>query len=207
MVSRVPMPSKTTNSPRPGLRVALCALAVAAITLPTIARADENLLRGPHPFLKDNELSVRVGFGVGLADTWSGARFALDYGYKLDPVAWLDLQINYLQNRCGATACPGFTGSAAEVLGGIRWKFRMAVPVVPYAGAAAGFAFIFPDQTRDSIGLIGRGVIGADYFFFDWLGVGAQAAMTLGYAFYKSTAGVSDVYGVIEFLGGPVFQF
>ena len=48
----------------------LLALALgAALLRPPAARAaDENLLHGPHPFLKDNELSVHALIGEGQGD-------------------------------------------------------------------------------------------------------------------------------------------
>ena len=49
------------------------------------ARAEENLLHGPHPFLKDNELSVHALVGEGQGDALSGAKLELGYGYKLTP--------------------------------------------------------------------------------------------------------------------------
>ena len=64
----------------------LTALALAAAILsPSVARAEEtqNLLHGPHPFLKDNELSVHALIGEGQGDALSGAKLELGYGYKL----------------------------------------------------------------------------------------------------------------------------
>src|SRR5215475_11992564 len=71
----------------------------------TPARADDNLLRGPHPFLKDNELSAHLLLAEGLGDSWSGTKLGLDYGYRLSGPAWLNLQINIQKGTC--TGAPG----------------------------------------------------------------------------------------------------
>ena len=82
---------------------------VVAMLSPSVARADENqnLLHGPHPFLKDNELSVHALIGEGLGDASSGAKLALDYGYKLtggaDPF-WLNLLLNFEHSGCSSAS-------------------------------------------------------------------------------------------------------
>ena len=55
------------------------------------ALADE-FLRGPHPFLRDNELSIHGGLAVQAGDSLSGAKTTLDYGFKIDGGLWLNLQ-------------------------------------------------------------------------------------------------------------------
>ena len=62
----------------------LLALAAAWLMGPSIARAQDNMLRGPHPFLKDNELEAYVMLAEGLSQSPSGTKLALEYGYKLE---------------------------------------------------------------------------------------------------------------------------
>jgi hypothetical protein len=54
---------------RRGFPLVLCALsaiaAIASVARP--ARADDNILRGPYPFRRDNQASVHVLFGSGAA--------------------------------------------------------------------------------------------------------------------------------------------
>jgi hypothetical protein len=53
-----------------------------------------------------------------------------------------------------------------------------------------------------------RVVGGANYFFFDWLGLGAEVGASLGYLDYDKTfTGGSHAYTVIDLGGGVEFQF
>ena len=74
----------------------------------------------------------------------SGAKLALDYGYKLTGGAvpfWLNLLLNVqhgeLRRRHGrrrrATARPA---PSFETLAGVKWKFATPIPLVPYVKAA-----------------------------------------------------------------------
>ena len=80
------------------------ALGVAMLSA-SVARAEEtqNLLHGPHPFLKDNELSVHALIGEGQGDALSGAKLELGYGYKLTGGAapfWLNLLLSFEHSGC-----------------------------------------------------------------------------------------------------------
>lgn len=175
------------------------------------ARADENILRGPHPFLKDNELSAHVLLAAGLGDTPSGTKVSLDYGYKARGPLWLDLQLNLQHGTCSATpnspACGPGNGDAFETLGGVKWKWATSIPVVPYAKAGAGLVFVFPSEAHSAIGVMARGAGGANYFFYDWLGIGAEIGFSLGSVAYDSTFTGSHAYTVLDFGGGLEFQF
>ncbi len=52
-----------------------------------------------------------------------------------------------------------------------------------------------------------RAVGGANYFFFDWLGLGGQVGYSLGSLGYDSTFKGSHTYAVLDVGGGLVFQF
>src|SRR6185312_6881380 len=100
----------------------LLALVAGGLALaPATARAaEENLLHGPHPFLKDNEISVHALIGEGQGDAMSGAKLQLDYGYKLTAGTapwWLNLLISFEDSSCNAT--PNAAGSCPEVTGDI----------------------------------------------------------------------------------------
>jgi len=199
----------------------LCALsaiaAIASVARP--ARADDNILRGPYPFRRENQASVHVLFGSGRADTMSGTKFAFDYNFKLTDgwsLLWLDLGVNAQHSasaRCspapGTSTCSSSTdsGDVYETLAGARWMFVTPLPLVPYVGAAAGLVFAFPNGASAAIGVAFRAVGGANYFFFDWLGVGGQVGYSLGALNYDSTFMGSHTYAVLDIGGGLVFQF
>jgi hypothetical protein len=190
---------------------------VLALLSPSVARAEENqnLLHGPHPFLKDNELSVHALIGEGQGDALSGAKLELGYGYKLTGGAapfWLNLLLSFEHSGCnpatgGTDACAGVTGDIVETMAGVKWKFATPVPVVPYLQGNAGLVFAFPNGATDALGLAIRAAGGANYFFFDWLGLGIQVGFSVGRIDYDATYHGSHTYSVVDFGGGVEFQF
>ena len=189
---------------------------VGALLAAGPARADENLLRGPHPFRRENQVSAHVLYASGRADTMSGTKLGFDYNFKLtggggwSPL-WLDLAVNAQHGACSpepnVPTCAADSGDMYETLGGVRWMFAMPLPLVPYVGVAGGFVFSFPNGADAASGLTFRALGGANYFFFDWLGVGGQIAYSLGGLFYDSTFKGSHTYAVLDFGGGVIFQF
>ena len=119
------------HAPYPLLLTAL-ALGVAMLP-PSVARAEEtqNLLHGPHPFLKDNELSIHALVGEGQGDALSGAKLELGYGYKLTGGSapfWLNLLTSFEHSGCNPSTgdnsdCAGVTGDIVETMAGMKWKF------------------------------------------------------------------------------------
>lgn len=198
------------------LRIPLMMLAaIAAIAaLGGSARADENLLHGPHPFRRDNQISAHVLVASGGGDTMSGTKLAFDYNYKLtggwNPL-WLDLGVNAEHGPCsqaqGTAVCGQDSGDVFESLAGVRWAFATPLPLVPFVGGAAGLAFAFPNGASAATGLMIRVVGGANYFFFDWLGLGGQVGYSLGSLNYDKTFTGSHTYAVLDFGGGLIFQF
>jgi hypothetical protein len=182
------------------------AIGAAAMLAAGAARADDNLLRGPHPFLKQNELSMHVLLAAGGTDTPGGTKIASDYGYRLAGPAWLNLQLNFQHALCrtpsGATTCMEPSGSVFETLAGVKLKFATAIPVVPFVKGGAGLAFAFPNGAANGLGPAVRVGGGANYYFFDWLGLGAEIGFSAG---HLSTAKSS--YSVLDFGGGLEFQF
>jgi hypothetical protein len=195
----------------------LAALALGAAALrPSVARADEeNLLHGPHPFLKDNSLSVHALIGEGQGDALSGAKLELAYGYKLTQGSapfWLSLLMSFEHSACdsapgGNGDCPGVTGDIVETMAGVKWTFATPLPLVPYIVGDAGLVFAFPNGATDATGLAIRGAGGVNYFFFDWLGLGLQVGFSAGRIDYDGTFHGSHNYSVFDFGGGVEFQF
>jgi hypothetical protein len=186
----------------------------ALVVLSSTARAEENLLHGPHPFLKDNELSLHFLLAQGQGDALSGAKLALDYGYKLSRGAapvWLNLEINFEHRGCdpmpGSAVCGMNTGDVVETMAGAKWKFATPLPLVPFVKAAAGLVFAFPNGASDAPGLAIRGGGGVNYFFFDWLGLGLEVGISLGRIDYDATFLGSHNYSVFDLGGGLEFQF
>jgi hypothetical protein len=178
------------------------------------AQAADNLLHGPHPFANENELSAHVLLAHGSGDAPSGTKMTLDYGFKLtggDIPLWLNLALNYQRDACtrmvNASACSVGDADVFETLAGVRWQFATPIPLVPFAGASAGLVYAFPTGASSAAGVALRAVGGANYFFFDWLGLGAQVGYSLGSISYDSTFTGSHRYAIIDVGGGIVFQF
>jgi len=181
------------------------ALALAVLAAGT-ARADDNMLRGPHPFLKDNELSAHVQLVAGGSSTPGGTKLAGDYGYHAYRPLWLNLQLNFQRAAChtpsGAPTCDVPSGSIFETMVGVKVKVSTPIPLVPYVKGAGGLAFAFPNGSRNGLGLAARGGMGATYFFFDWLGLGAELDGSIG-----SLSTADSFYSELDFGGGLEFQF
>lgn len=181
-------------------------MARAAGTDARASGAEENMLRGPHPFRKDNELSAHMLLSAGGDNTPNGGKLALDYGYKLQGPVWLNLQLSSQRAACrsqsGVGTCAGPAGTVYETLAGVKLKWPTAIPIVPFVKAAAGLAFSFPDGLSNGWGLAGRVGGGANYFFFDWLGLGIEVGFSAG---YLTTA--KPAYSVFDVGGGLEFQF
>ena len=204
--------------PLPLLPLLLTAFTLGVVMLSSsVARAEEtqNLLHGPHPFLKDNELSVHALIGEGQGDALSGAKLELGYGYKLtggaDPF-WLNLLLSFEHSGCnpssgGVNDCAGVTGDIVETMAGMKWKLATPIPLVPYLQGNAGLVFAFPNGATDALGLAIRAAGGANYFFFDWLGLGIQVGFSVGRIGYDATFHGSHTYAVVDFGGGVEFQF
>src|SRR6185503_469853 len=77
-------------------------------------------------------------------------------------------------------ACGPTTGTVCETVAGVRWHFPTPIPLVPFVSVQSGFVFSFPNRADAGWGVLARGVGGANYFFFDWLGIGAQVGFSLG---------------------------
>jgi hypothetical protein len=174
----------------------------------SLSRADE-LLRGPHPFVKENQVSIHTGYGIRLGDNAQGFRLQADYTYRLGQALWLDIQMGMVTGKCrtNQTACSQGKGDAVDILAGVAWKFQTNLPIVPYARVAAGTIFLFPDHTDSAWGLLARGAGGAHYFLYDWFGLGIELGASLGRAFYSASERSSAVVGGVDLNLGVALQF
>jgi hypothetical protein len=191
----------------PRLRPIAFTIGVLALSSSSSARAEDELLRGPHPFLHDNELTLHAGYSAALGDGARGLHVQGDYTYRLGQLLWLDLQMALTNGSCNVNekACAKGSGSAIDIVGGVAWKFQTNVPVVPYVRLAGGPIFLFPDGTRSRFGLLGRGGIGAHYYFVDWFGLGVEFTGSGGFAFYGGSS--LRMLGSFDASVGAAFQF
>jgi hypothetical protein len=102
------------------------------------------LLRGPHPFRSENVLTGTAGYGV--ANQFHGLRAGVGFGYELAGSLWFDLHLDVIDAESGnaaerifpaCTTC-GKVDTFASVLGGLAYRLRANVPVIPYAALTAG---------------------------------------------------------------------
>ena len=185
-------------------------LAIGAIfTASAAARAEDMVLAGPHPFLKENAIAVQFLVGNGLGDSFSGRGVGLGYGYMLQGPLWLDLQMNVRASGCGpfSSSCGAHTGNAAELMTGIAWRFRTDIPVVPFLRGGAGVVYLYPDGAQSAFGLAARGGTGLKYYVFDWLGFGVEAALSLGHGYFAPTYSAGRGYAVFDMAVGVEYQF
>ena len=173
------------------------------------ARADEELLRGPHPFIKDNELTVHAGYSAGMGDNMRGLRMQGDYLNRLAQTLWLDIQMGVVSGSCRSnqTVCSNGSGNGVDILAGAAWKFQTNLPIVPYAKVAVGPIFLFPDNTRSAGGILARGGVGAHYFLYDWFGVGAELTGAWGAAFLAADSHRTGSLGSVDINLGVALQF
>lgn len=187
--------------------VSLCGLLSSSA-----ARADEPFLRGPHPFLKDNELSLTGGYAV--ANGFHGVHAALTYGYQAAGSLWFDVRVDWVDAAGGAparltpscTSCAG-VDTFADVMAGLEYRLRTDIPVVPYGAVLAGPAYLFNHNASGAIGVGLRGAIGARYFLYDWLGFGAEIGALLGGAAVDKSSGLSSNLALLDFGVGAEAQF
>jgi hypothetical protein len=187
------------------LTVALAAPVLAAGD----ARAEDELLRGPHPFLKMDELDLHAGYSNGLGDNVRGLRLQADYSYRLARITWFDVQMGLVSGSCRSKeiSCGDGTGNSVDVVAGAAWKFQTRIPLIFHGRADVGPIFLFPDGARSSAGFIVRAAAGAHYFLFDWFGVGAELGGTWGAAFFRAPPRHSAQLGSMEGSVGVALQF
>ena len=173
------------------------------------AQAEEELLHGPHPFIKNDELSLHAGFSGGLGDNVSGLRLQGDYSYRLGQTTWFDLQMGVVSGSCRnqEIACSDGTGDSVDIVAGAGWKYQTRLPLVVHVRFAGGPIFLFPDSARSSAGFLLRGAAGAHYFLYDWFGLGGELAGTWGMGFFRASPSHTGNLGSVEATLGVTLQF
>lgn len=180
----------------------------ALVRAATPAAANELVLAGPHPMLKENALSLQVVSADGFGDSFSGRGFNLGYGYKLNGPLWLDLGMTWRASACSLfRACTDFSGDSAELMAGVTWRFRTDIPVVPYLKGAGGLVFLYPDHFQNAMGLALRVGGGLRYYVYDWLGFGAEIGFSLGRGFFAEGYPGRSAYRVGDLSAGVEYQF
>lgn len=189
------------------LALFVATFAIAGSAVP--ARADDELLRGPHPFIRNDEATLHAGYTAGFGDNARGLRVQGDYYYRLDQSAWLDVQMAIVSGSCRSdpAVCTSGNGSAVDIAAGAAWKFQTNLPVVPYVKAVAGPLFLFPQNSRSAAGILVRGGLGAHYYLFDWFGVGAEVTGAAGVAFFGVAGHDRSAVGDVSATVGVALQF
>jgi hypothetical protein len=186
----------------------LLLLLLLLATAPRRARAEELMLTGPHPFLKENALSLQVLLSAGLGDSSNGRGVGIGYGYMLDGPLWLDLQLNVRgASSSPLVACQPTSADAVELLGGLTWRLRTPVPVVPYLRLAGGLLYLYPRAGANAAGPAGRAAVGARYYVFDWLGFVLEGALSVGHAYLDRDYPGSHNYAIFDAGLGVEWQF
>jgi hypothetical protein len=171
------------------------------------------LLRGPHPFRSENVLTGSAGYGV--ANQFHGLRAGVGFGYELAGSLWFDLHLDVIDAESGnaaerifppCTTC-GKVDTFASVLGGLAYRLRANVPVIPYAALTAGPIYLFNRNARGAIGMAVRSSVGARYYLYEWLGFGLELAGLVGSAALDESAGMSTTVAIFDLGLSAEFQF
>ncbi len=189
------------------MRACLSFVVLGGAALP--AQADEVLLHGPHPFIKNDELALHAGFSGGLGDNVTGLRLQGDYSYRLGQVTWFDVQMGVVSGSCHRQeiACGDGTGNSVDIVAGAAWKFQTRLPLVVHLRADGGPIFIFPDSARSSAGFLFRGAAGMHYYLYDWFGLGGELAGAWGMGFFRASPSHTGNLGSVEATLGVTLQF
>jgi hypothetical protein len=171
------------------------------------------ILRGPHPFRSENALNVTGGYGF--ANEFHGIRAGIGYGYELAGSLWFDLRIDVIDassdippdRSLPACATCGEVETFAAVLGGLAYRLRADIPVIPYAAVNAGPVFLFNRGTRGAVGMALRASAGARYYFYEWLGLGLELGTVLGGVVVDDASGLSANLVVFDMGLSGEFQF
>jgi hypothetical protein len=171
------------------------------------------LLRGPHPFRAENVLTATGGFAV--TNQFNGVRAGVGYGYQLAGSLWFDLRADLFDGEKGPPSpivpfpCPGCAKvtKMATVMGGMAYRLRAQIPLIPYAAVDAGPVFLFAKGARGAVGIAVRAAAGARYYLYDWLGVGLEAGGLLGGAVVDEATGLSSTLALFDLGLSAEFQF
>ncbi len=188
----------------------LAGAATLGLSPPALAAEGEPFLRGPHPFRKENALSLGAGYGV--ASGFHGVQAGLDYGYELSGSLWFDLRLDLLDaadERSVTPPCPtcGEVVTYADVMAGFRYKLQTDIPLIPYGSAVVGPVFLFNRGASGAFGLALRTAVGAKYFLYEWFGLGLELGLLLGGAVVDEAAGLDSALRMVDLRLGAEVQF
>ena len=176
------------------------------------------ILRGPHPFRSENALTGTGGYGF--ANQFHGVRAGVGFGYELAGSLWFDLHLDVIDAQGGnggsgnpadrlsapCTAC-GKVDTFASVLGGLSYRLRANIPVIPYASVTAGPIYLFNRDARGAVGMGLRSAVGARYYLYEWIGLGLELAGLLGGAAVDESSGLSSNVAIFDLGLSAEFQF
>jgi hypothetical protein len=193
------------------LRALLPAVFAVSTAAPLAARA-EPFLRGPYPFRNENDLTLHGGYGV--ANGFSGVRAGGSYGFQAAGSLWVDIRIDVVDAHSGPPEVNGLPCEACarvdtfvDVFGGVKYKLRTNLPLVPYGGVVVGPVYLFNEGARSAAGVAARASVGAKYFLYEWLGLGAELGGMVGGAWVEDVAGLETNLRMLDVGIGAEVQF
>ena len=159
-----------------------------------------------HPLMKNDAATLHAGYSAGLGDSASGPRLQGDYFHRLNQPVWLDMQMAVVSRNCNfdPVACKRVVTAPPWTLQWVPFgQFQTNLPIMPYVKVDAGPLFMFPQNKHAAIGILVRGGLGMHYYFWRWLGVGAEVTGAGGIAFIgvdgRAASGVGDVSATAGF--------
>jgi hypothetical protein len=177
-----------------------------------VAQADQApMLRGPHSFRNENALTASGGYAF--TNQFNGVRAGVGYGYQLAGSLWFDLRADLYNGESGPPLPPppcadcARVDKLAAVMGGLAYRLRAQIPVIPYASLTAGPVFLFNSGARGAVGMAVRASGGARYYLYEWLGLGLEVGGLLGGAVVDKTAGLSANLALLDLGISAEFQF
>ncbi|HEY0715821.1 MAG TPA: hypothetical protein VGF45_24265 [Polyangia bacterium] len=169
-------------------------------------------LSGPHPFRQQNALTLTGGYGF--ANQLHGVRGAIGYGREIAGSLWFDLRLDLIDDSGPAPArqplpCMNCAqvDTLASVLGGLSYRLRADIPVIPYGSVTAGPVFLFNTGARGAVGFAVRTAAGARYYLHEWIGFGIEIGAVLGGAVVDKDAGLSGNVAQFDLGLSAEYQF
>jgi hypothetical protein len=184
------------------------ATGAAALALARPANSAE-LMRGPHPFLKENQMDVSGGVASAAGAAIGGLRVQAGYGYQLVGSLWLGMHIGIVDGTDAPIddAPCASCGRTFDVMAGLAYRLQTNLPIVPYGKLDGGFLFVFPDGYTSRAGVGVRPAVGARYFLFDWLGFGLELGGVVGLVGRDDVRGRGAGFGSLDATLGVEWQF
>jgi hypothetical protein len=174
---------------------------------------------GPEVFPSKHELSAYLGYQAGVGGVYqnpSGLKITGEYAYRFHEIAWFDLQLG---NVFGFGSTYGLCadssnsfcyrgGWALDIAGGVKLKFKTAVPLVIEVPILLGVDVLYNRDCGDdgAAGPLLKAGANAKYFLTKSIGLGAALGFAFGPGFHGSSSVGSckhdsyvDFYGAFDF--------